>query len=78
MLMMFEYLSTVKSPIFITETICRYDPGAFECRRLDWKDCMIILEAANLFALNYAYTIPQEIWLSEDNIGIKNIKYIVY
>ena len=39
---------------------------------------MIILEAANLFAINYAYTIPQEIWLSEDDIGIKNRKGIVY
>ena len=55
-----------------------YEQGAFGCRGLDWKEGMIILEAANLFALNYAYTVPPEIWLYEDNIGIKNIKYIVY
>ena len=41
---------------------------------MDWKESMIILEAANRFALNYAYTIPQEIWLCEDNIGIKKQK----
>ena len=35
---------------------------------------MIILEAANLFALNYAHTIPPEIRLYEDNIGIKKHK----
>ena len=39
---------------------------------------MIILEAAILFALNYAYTIQQEIWLSEDNIGIKKTENISF